>query len=312
MRADEPHPEVQSVLELIESMGAVPLSQFDPATARSLFEEFRTGAGPEMAAVEDRTIPGPGGDLPVRVYRPTDDEELPTTVYFHGGGFVIGSPDTHESTCRHLADAAETVVVAVDYRLAPEHPFPAAVEDAIAATEWVADNPDAVGGDGQVAVAGDSAGGTLAAVSALAARDRGGPDLTHQVLVYPATSPADDWDSIAENAEGYFLVAEDLEWFRDQYLDSPVHEHNPYAFPMAACDLTGLPPATVVTAGFDPLRDQGVAYADRLDAAGMDVTHRNYEAMIHGFAGMLEAPSVERAHEAMDAIAADLSESFGR
>jgi len=313
MRADEPHPEARAVLEMIETVGAVPISQFDVERARKTFENMRTaGAGPEMADVTDRTVPGPDGEIPVRVYRPTD-RERPALVYFHGGGFVIGSPATSDPVARHLADRADCVVVSVDYRLAPEHQFPAAVEDAYAATEWVARNPAAVGADGRLAVAGDSAGGTLAAVVSLAARDRDGLAIDHQVLNYPATSPDDDWASREQNAGGYFLVEEDVEWFEDCYRDSWVHEANPYAVPMNACDLSGLPPATVVTAGFDPLRDEGAAYAERLADAGVPVEHRNYEDMIHGFVGMIEPPAdLERGHEAVDAIAGDLAASWGR
>ncbi|HKJ58835.1 MAG TPA: alpha/beta hydrolase [Halobacteriales archaeon] len=313
MKASEPHPQVQSILDLIEEADVLPLCQYPAEEAREVAEGMRADAeGPSLAAVTDRTVSGPDGDVPVRVYRPGDDGPYPATVYFHGGGWVIGGLDSHDLLCRHLAQEANSVVVSVDYRLAPEHPFPAAVEDTYAATEWVAANPDEVGADGRLAVAGDSAGGNLAAVVALVARDRDGPDIDHQGLIYPAVSPHDDWPSRAENAEGYFLSVADMEWFYDCYLGSEVHARNPYAFPLAACDLAGLPPATVHTAGFDPLRDEGAAYAQALEDAGVGVTHRNYDDVIHGFATMLAEPArVDRSHEALADLAGDLRDAFG-
>ncbi|NHN59448.1 MULTISPECIES: alpha/beta hydrolase [Halorussus] len=308
----EPDPQIQAVLEQLDRLGMPDLSTLDPREARELFEEFRTSeSSEEVAAVTDRTIPGPGGELPIRVYEPDGEGPHPVLVYFHGGGWVVGSIETHDGLCRRLTNAAGCAVVSVDYRLAPEHPFPAATEDAVAAVEWVAERGDEVGVDGdRLAVGGDSAGGNLAAVAALVARDRGGPDIARQVLVYPATSPSDDWPSTEENAEGYLLTRSEMEWFADQLFESPLDARNPYAFPLQACDHAGLPPATVVTAGFDPIRDEGAAYAEALADAGVDVTHRDYEGMIHGFIGMLEEPSVDRAHEAVDAIGADLRGTF--
>ncbi|WP_435175102.1 alpha/beta hydrolase [Halorussus sp. AFM4] len=310
--ASEPHPQIQEVLEQLDQEGMPDLSTLDPEEARALFEEFRTRESSEAVAdATDRTIPGPGGELPIRVYRPDDDRPHPVLVYFHGGGWVVGSIDTHDTLCRHLTNAADCAVVSVDYRLAPEHPFPAATADAVAAVKWVAEHGAEIGVDpDRLAVGGDSAGGNLAAVAALVARDRGGPDIDRQVLVYPATSPSDDWPSTEENAEGYFLTKSEMEWFADQLFESPLEARNPYAFPLQACDHAGLPPATVVTAGFDPLRDEGAAYAEALADAGVDVTHRNYEGMIHGFVGMLEEPTVDRAHEAVEAIGDDLRETF--
>jgi acetyl esterase len=232
-------------------------------------------------------------------------------VYFHGGGVVLGDLDTHDDICRHVCVGAEAVVVAVNYRLAPEHPFPAAVEDAYATTEWVAANPDAVGGDGQVATMGDSAGGTLAAVVSLLARDRDGPDLAHQTLVYPAVEAGRDRPSWSENLGAGYLTAADFDWFADHYYGSDLHDANPYAHPMAAASHADLPSATVVTAGFDPLRDEGAAYAEALADAGVPVTHHNYADAIHGFFGMLANPSVDRAHEAMADVTSDLRAAFG-
>jgi acetyl esterase len=289
-----------------------PTSPRSTEEARTLFEGLRSGEPSESVGdVTDRTIPGPDDEIPIRVYRPDAERPHPVVVYFHGGGWVVGSLDTHDPVCRHLTNAADCAVVSVDYRLAPEHPFPAATEDAVAAVEWVADEGEELGVDSdRLAVGGDSAGGNLAAVVSLVARNRHGPAIDRQVLIYPATSASDDWPSTRENADGYFLTRSEMEWFGDQYFESDLHARNPYAFPLQACDHGGLPPATVVTAGLDPLRDEGVAYAEALADAGVDVTHRNYEGMIHGFASMLEEPEVDPAHDAIAAIADDLRESF--
>jgi acetyl esterase len=215
-----------------------------------------------------------------------------------------------------LCNAAEVVVVSVDYRLAPEHPFPAGVEDAYAATEWAADHADSIGGDPErLVVAGDSAGGTLAAAVSLLARDRGdrgedAPDVAYQVLLYPATAVEGEFPSREENAEGYFLTTDDLRYFHDHYLEHDLQAYNRYAFPMEACSLVGLPPATVVTAGFDPLRDEGRAYADRLETDGVDVTDRNYAGMIHGFVSLLGQYEVSQARTAIEDVAADIEDAL--
>ena len=314
MQADEPHPEVQSLLETVEEADVLPLHQYGPEGAREVARRMRPDVdGPEVGEVTDRTVPGPEGadPVPVRVYRPEGEGPFPTVVFFHGGGYVIGDLDGHDLLCRHLVEESGCGVVSVDYRLAPEHPFPAAVEDAYAATEWVAANPEAVDGDGRLAVMGDSAGGNLAAVVSLLARDRDGPAIDRQVLVYPAVSPREDWDSREENAEGYYLEEPDMEWFGDCYYGSDVHEANPYAFPLVACSHADLPPATVLTAGFDPLRDEGAAYAETFREAGVPVEHRNYDDVVHGFFTMLAGPAdLERAHEAVADVAGDLRTAF--
>jgi acetyl esterase len=199
-------------------------------------------------------------------------------------------------------------VLAVDYRLAPEHPFPAAVEDAYAATEWAAANSDRLAGDGQLAIVGDSAGGTLAAVTALRAVEQDGPGIDYQALIYPATGVDESQDSVKGHS-GMVLDREDLEWIQDQYYRSTVHERNPYADPSNACDISGVAPATIITAGFDPLRDGGQAYAEKLRNDDVPVTYRNYEDMIHGFASQLD--SIDRAGEAVDALGEDLRGAFG-
>ena len=264
----------------------------------------------EVARVRDRGIEGPGGNIPVRIYEPGGAGPQPAVVYFHGGGWVVGSVDSHDPLCRALANAAEAVVVSVDYRLAPEHAFPAAAEDAYAATAWVAERADELGVDpGRIAVAGDSAGGNLATVVALMARDRGGPDIAYQVPIYPVTDHTLDYDSYAENAE-WGPTSEAMGWFWEKYLARDVDAYNPYAAPLWARSLADLPPATVLTAGFDTLRDEGVAYAERLEAAGVETTLRNYERMTHGFMSILGDPDLSRAREAVDDVAGDLADAF--
>jgi acetyl esterase len=311
--ADEPHPDVQDVLAEIEEFDVLPLNQYGAEGAREVYSELQPDVdGPDVSEVEDRTVPGYDGgpDVPVRIYRPEGEGPFPTVVFYHGGGFVIGDLESHDITCRYLANETGSVVVAVDYRLAPEHPFPAAVEDCYAATVWAAGAED-LDGDGNLAVMGDSAGGNLAAAVSLMARDLDGPDIDRQVLVYPATSRSDDWPSMTEFGEGYFLQAEDMDWFHDSYIPNEVHEANPYANPLEAADLSGLPPATIITAGFDPLRDQGAAYAEALAEAGVGVEYRNYEEMIHGFFTMLEGMAeLDDAHAALGGVAEDLDDSF--
>lgn len=317
--ADEPHPEVQQVLELMAAMDVPETHELEPEEARELFEMRMTQGGPAaaVAAVEDRTIPGPDGDVGVRIYTPSGEGPHPVLAFFHGGGFVLGNPATHDDLARALCDEAGRVVVSVDYRLAPEHPFPAAVLDAYHATAWLAENAAEVGGDpDRLAVAGDSAGGNLAAVVALLARDRrrgdaafprdlpDPPAIERQVLVYPATRYG---EAPPDRETEYLLTDADMAYFREQYLRHPMDGYSRYAYPSAARDLSDLPPATVLTAGFDPLCEQGTAYADRLAADGVDVTTREYEDMVHGFVSMLADPGrVSRSWAAVEAIAADL------
>ena len=315
MTNDTPHSVARSFLDELELEGAPPFSVLSVRGARDLHRRLSAPpAEPEpVGSVRDFRIPGAEEGVPVRVYAPEGEGPFPVLVYYHGGGWVVGSLDGVDSLCRALTEAADCMVVSVDYRLAPEHPFPAPVEDAHAAFRWVADTVDAVGGDpDRVAVGGDSAGGNLAAAVSLLARDRGGPTPDYQLLVYPATDPDLATDSYAENAEGYFLTRDDMAWFWDHYLASDVDAANPYAAPLLARDLSGLPPATVVTAGFDVLRDEGVAYAERLADAGVDVDHRHYERMIHGFATKLVDPEFPQAREVVDAAGDALRGAFER
>ncbi len=277
---------------LLEQMTTVvrPFDELSVVEARAAIATLSAaaGEGEAVARVENRTVPGPRGEIPIRVYTPEGRAPFPVLVYFHGGGWVIGNLETHDGVCRHLANAAGAVVVSVDYRLAPEHPFPASGEDAYAATRWVAANAAVIGGDAKrIAVGGDSAGGNLAAVVSLMARDRGGPPLVFQLLAYPVTdTPSANTASYRENAEGYFLTAKMMHWFWNHYCGKNPDLSDPYLCPLRARDLKRLPPALVITAEFDPLRDEGEAYAARLREAGIPATSKRYPGMIHGFFGM--------------------------
>ena len=309
--ADEVDPQLQPILEMVEQTPN--LEDVGVETARQQFEavaDFTTTY--EVHEQYDTTVPGAEGDLDARVYRPGEGER-PVLLFFHGGGFVVGSLDTHDNICQKLAAESGWTVVSVDYRLAPEHPFPAPLEDAYAVLEWADENPGAVDGDGTIAVGGDSAGANISAGVSLMARDVErdvtnedvGPEIAHQLLFYPVTGTAfREFDSRVENAEGYFLERDTMEWFQEQYIQSRVHYRNEYLSPLLCDDLSELPPATVVTAGFDPLRDEGDAFAQALEGDGVDVTHLRYDSMIHGFASFLGM--VEAADDAVESAAASL------
>jgi acetyl esterase/lipase len=298
---------------LLAVLEAFPM-QFDDLGAmtaqevRALFEQGNPPPGEDVASVEDLEVPGPDGPLPVRVYRPDGAAvPAPVVVFFHGGGWVLGSIATHDATCRGLANRTGAVYVSVDYRLAPEHPYPAAPEDCYAATCWVADHAADLGVDpGRLAVAGDSAGGNLAAVVCQMARDRSGPAIAFQLLIYPVTDlDLDRWPSMEENADGPLLTREGMDWFARHYVGTLPFTGDPYAAPIRAADLSGLPPAYVATAGHDPLRDEGAGYAEALAAAGVTVGYDNFATMIHGFVGFADV--VPAAGEARDRIAAALA-----
>jgi acetyl esterase len=278
-------PEIAGVLQLIAAAGQ-PMHEMTPQQARDAFSALVVGARrPQdvvpVKSVEDVTVSGAEGLLPARVYRPDASGPLPTVVLFHGGGWVIGDLETHDNTARAIARDSLAVVVSVAYRLAPEAPFPAAVDDALAATRWAADHLDELGGDDRLAVAGDSAGGNLAAVVAQELRDL----VSAQLLIYPSTDVAGDYPSRAENGTGYFLETATMEWFFDSYAGG-VTDIDARLSPILAADLTGLPAAVVVTAQYDPLRDEGEAYAAALRAAGVHVESRRFDGMIHGFFDM--------------------------
>ena len=254
--ADEPHPQLQPILEMVAD--APNFEEIGVGAAREAFDAM-TAFSPtyEVHDQYDTTIAGAEEDLDARVYRPGEGER-PTLAYFHGGGFVVGGLDTHDNICQRLATESGWTVVSVDYRLAPEHPFPAPLADALAAVEAIADDPEEFNGDGTLAVGGDSAGANLATGVSLLLRDAAfdgeAPEIAHQLLYYPVCgSPFETYDSRTENAEGYFLERTTMEWFSDQYVDSPIHARNGYLAPLLVDDLSGMPPATVVTAEFDGL-----------------------------------------------------------
>ncbi|HET8681711.1 MAG TPA: alpha/beta hydrolase [Micromonosporaceae bacterium] len=290
------HPQAQEMREQRQRDGAPQLYTLtvEQARAADLASIQAAGGEPEhVHEVVDRHIPGPAGDLPVRLYRPAPDGPLPVLVYFFGGGWTLGSIDTSDGICRSLANAAGCLVVTVGYRLAPEAKFPAAVEDCYAATRWVAEHAAEIGADpGRVAVGGDSAGGNLAAAVTLMAQDRGGPELAGQLLVYPNTDYAADTGSMQSNADPWLFNRTSVAWYWRHYLARPEDGRNPLASPLRAEKVEGLPPALVITAEYDPLRDQGEQYAYRLAEAGVPVRLSRYDGMVHGFfamAGVLDA-----------------------
>ena len=285
--------EVQTLLDMLEQMGGASLSATTPEEARARFRVLTVDArDPEsvvpVGAVEDLTVAGGAGQLPARLYRPeaADPNGAPVLVFFHGGGFVIGDLDTHDNQARRLCRDLEALVVSVDYRLAPEHPFPAPLDDCFAATRWVAEHAAELGADPRrLAVGGDSAGGNLATAVALRCRDEDGPALAAQLLIYPVTDlSTPDRPSRVDNAEGYLLTRDDMSWFESAYVPDG-QATDPLASPLLA-DLSGLPPSVVVTAEYDPLRDEGDAYAEALRAAGVSVVHERFDGLIHGFFGM--------------------------
>jgi len=287
------HPEAQQVCDLIVASGRPPFETLSPAEARQAYLASRPILQPDpppVAEVRALEAEGPAGAIPLRFYRGRDAAPgrlQPALIYFHGGGWVIGDLESHDQVCRALANAVPCIVVAVDYRLAPEHKFPAAAEDAIAATRWIAANADKLGIDaGRLAVGGDSAGGNLAAVVCLAARDGGGPSLVHQLLVYPGTDMGLGWPSVARHAQQLPLTRAAMQWFIAHYLRGAADEADWRASPLKATSHRGLPPALVMTAAFDPLCDEGEAYAKALAAAGVPVRHECFAGQIHGFLTM--------------------------
>ncbi len=303
-------PQAKAVLDQLASLNLPAYHTLSAPEARAQAEAMRpAAAGEPVARVRDMTVPGPGGDIPVRVYTPEGSGPFGALVFYHGGGWVIGSIAGSDVTCRSLTNRAACVVVSVDYRLAPEHKFPAAAEDCYTATRWVAENAAVIDVDPErIAIGGISAGGNLAAVVALMARDRGGPALVHQLLVVPVTDYNVDTPSYRENSEGYQLSKDAMVWFWNHYLTGEGDGRHPHAAPLQAEDLRGLPPATVMTAEFDPLRDEGEAYAARLHEAGVPVTTTRYPGMIHGFFSM--AAVLDQGKKAVDDAAVALRAAF--
>jgi acetyl esterase len=285
-------PQARALLERSARSAGPALDSLSAAEARRLYREARLELAPAPVAMEetrDFFFPGAAGDIKARYYRPPGEkpgEALPAAVYFHGGGWTCGDLDTHDSVCRGIAAHGCCAVVAVDYRMGPEHKFPAAVEDAVAAVTWVGTNASSLGIDARrLAVAGESAGGNLAAVAAIALRDSD-PGLAMQVLVYPVVDQASDTDSLRRFAQGYSLTLELLRWYQKQYLRDERDREDWRASPLRARDHSRLPPAYIVTAGFDPLLDEGRAYADRLSQAGVSVVYECFEGQMHGFLPM--------------------------
>ena len=283
------HPQVRQLLDAMALMDGPPLIEMEPDAARAMYANMTMVAGAEdVAGVEDREVPGPGGNIPVRIYTPEQAvaHDAALVVWLHGGGWVIGDLDTADATARALANRSGAVVVSVGYRLAPEHRAPAALDDAQAVLVWVVEHEELLGVDARrVAVGGDSAGGNLAAALCQRMRDEGGPAIAFQLLVYPVVDCTLSHPSMDEHAEGYSLTRDIMGWFVDHYLNG-ADPTDPSVSPLRAPSLAGLPPALVITAEFDPLRDEGEAYAAALRDAGVIVEAVRYDGQIHGFMGM--------------------------
>jgi acetyl esterase/lipase len=304
-------PQAQKVVDAMAALNLKPFKDSTPAEARDAMRTRTAALGPveDVAAVADHRVPVDGGEITVRLYAPAGVGPHPVLVFYHGGGWVIGDLYTHDGLCRSIVNAAGCAVASVDYRLAPEFKFPAAVEDSYAALKWVAANGPRLGLDTvRLAVGGDSAGGNLAAVMALLSRDRRGPRILLQVLVYPVTNYDFGTGSYAENATGYVLTTEDMRWFWRHYLSREEQGQEITASPLRAKSLADLPPALVMTAGCDPLRDEGEAYAARLRDAGVPVTLTQYPGMFHGFLRMTRI--LDQARAALDEVATALRKAL--
>jgi acetyl esterase len=320
----KPNQQMQTVLDALQKLAPKPIETLPPTLARDqasaadaviqVIQDKGTIAPdklPAVGKVELRTIPGPEAPLPVRVYTPKGDGPFPVIVYFHGGGWVLGSLDSSDATCRGLTDLNSALVVSVDYRRAPEHKFPAATEDAYAALQYVLAHAQELGGDpARVAVAGESAGANLATVACLMAAERGGKQPVHQVLLYPVTNYAFDTPSYRANANARPLAAAMMPWFYKHYLRRPADGENVFVSPLRATStqLSKLPPATIVTAGLDPLQDDGTSYAAKLAEAGVDTARENYDGVTHEFFGM--GPVVDEAKAANAFVAKRLRAAF--
>jgi acetyl esterase len=314
------HPQAQALIDLIAERGLPAMHTLTPIEARSFYRDrraFTQPATPDVGSVRDTRCDGPHGPIPLRVYRPlgrdgntaSDAIALPVLVYYHGGGWTIGDLDTHDVLCRQLCNGANAVVISVDYRMGPEDRFPAAVDDCLAATYWVRRNARELAVDAaRLAIGGDSAGGNLAAVVAIAARDAGDLPIAWQLLIYPATDMRRGHASHTTNGSGYLLTTETIAYYHDHYIDASAHDLDWRASPLLRDDLTMLPPALVLTAGFDPLRDEGLEYADRLLAAGNRATYVCFDRQIHGFITMGKV--IDEANAAVSLCAAELARAL--
>jgi len=298
-------PIVSDMLQQMEELGGPALNEMSPDEGRAMYLAMNAETSKqELPQVSDAAADG----IPIRIYRPELDLVLPCLVYFHGGGWVIGDLETHDAPCRLLAKQANCVVIAVDYRRAPEHPFPAALDDCYSALQWVQSKSDSLLiNASKIAVGGDSAGGNLAACVCLKARDDSGPGIVHQLLVYPATDASMKTKSYVENGDGYMLTRDSMIWFWNHYVGED-HRDNPLASPSKAEDLSRLPSATVLTAEFDPLRDEGEVYADRLKAAGVSTFLKRYDGLIHGFISFTDA--LPAARDSVKLISDKLQQAF--
>jgi acetyl esterase len=306
------HPQARFLLDLMVERGIPPVHTQSPTDARAFYRDRRAVTQPEpppIAETRDLQASGPQGAIALRLYQPLPAAERkalpPVLVYYHGGGWVIGDLDTHDTLCRQLAIGAGCAVVAVDYRMGPEHRFPAAVDDCIAATRWVRDHAAELGVDAsRLAVGGDSAGGNLATVVAIAARDAGDLPVRWQLLIYPATDQRRGWPSHTSNGQGYMLTADSMNYFHDHYIADKAQDLDWRASPLLHGDLSKLPPALVLTAGYDPLRDEALQYSHKLTLAGNRATHINFERQIHGFITMGKV--IDEANTAVAICAAEL------
>jgi len=306
--ADQIDPQLMGLLEELGSAGVPPWHQLSVKSARRIEQEvFDELPGPSMGRIHEVGIPGPAGNVALRIFTPSEvtEDPLPILVYLRGGGWVVGTLDSDDGVCRGIADQANCIVVSVDYSRAPEYAFPVAVHETLQAVKWCKRNASAFGGNpDRIGIAGSSAGGNLAASATLLAREQGGPCLQCQILVYPMLDYNLERDSYQEHAGGPLIGREDVKWFWDQYLPDPVDAYNPLASPLRMSDLSGLPPTTIVTAGFDPLRDEGIAYAEQLENSNVAVKHRHYPSLTHIFLNL--APAVDTAEGALNEISEDV------
>lgn len=300
-------PLLEELLKEMAAADAPPMTEMAPADARAMYREMNAAnTRAPMHEVTDTDAEG----VPVRIYRPGPEDNLPCLVYYHGGGWVIGDLETHDNICRNLARDAHCVVIATDYRLAPEHPFPAPLDDCYSVVRWVAANAGELNIDAsRIALGGDSAGGNLTACVSLKIKQEGGPSVVHQLMIYPVTDAAMDTGSYEANGDGYLLTRDSMQWFFDHYLGHGANRLDPYISPLRAGDLAGLPSATIITAEFDPLRDEGEAYGEKLQAAGVDTLIQRFDGMVHAFFAMTDL--LPAARDATDLAAKRLKNAFG-